>query len=236
MLLNKIGKLINRFGFHVSRKFRVRLDNINLLELGILKILHNYEKINFVQIGASDGVTNDPLHPIINAHKERISGVCVEPLPGPYAQLVQNYQEYKNIKTINAAIAENDGQLSFFVPIKEKEAYFSKKSSLSASNLLKHGLRKSEIRKIEVQSMSVSTLLKKIDINHVHVLVIDVEGYDFKVLNSFFKNGVFPEVVLFEHAHLPRQERELVRHLFGKYKYKFIEATMDTLAIKQQIK
>ncbi len=233
MILYKIRKVINRLGFHVTRKFRVRLDNINLLELGILKILHNYENINFIQIGASDGVTNDPLNPIIKAYKERISGICVEPLPGPYTQLVLNYKEYKNIKTINAAIAEKDGQLGFFVPIKEKEGYFSKKSSLSSSNLLKHGLKKSEIREIIVQSMSVSTLLKISDMNHVHVLVIDVEGYDFKVLDNFFKSGIFPEVILFEHAHLPRQERELVRHLFGQYRYNFIEATIDTLAIKQ---
>lgn len=232
-ILNKIRKIINGIGFHLMRSYRVRIDNINLLELGIMKMFHKREKVFFVQVGASDGVTNDPLRKIIEDFKDRITGVCIEPLPVSYSRLVKNYEGFDNIRTLNIAISGSDGPISFYMPNIDGNINLHQKSSLSSVNLKKHGINEKEIKEIKVEGLCVKTFLLKENVKYIDALIIDAEGYDFKILNSFFNVSVFPELLFFEHVHLPKEERKMVRELLNKFNYEFIESMKDILAIKK---
>lgn len=51
-------------------------------------------KVNFIQIGANDGLRNDPVREFII--RDRWQGILVEPLPAVFAMLQHNYAYARN--------------------------------------------------------------------------------------------------------------------------------------------
>src|SRR6476620_2449700 len=61
----------------------------------------------FVEVGANDGVSFDPLHTYIIRHRWR--GLLVEPLPDLFRQLKETYKQCTGLIFENMAIAEKPG-------------------------------------------------------------------------------------------------------------------------------
>ncbi|WP_417522066.1 FkbM family methyltransferase [Marinobacter sp.] len=75
-----------------------------------LNSLEKFGPINFIQVGASDGLRWDPLRKHIVKNKWR--GVLVEPLPLVYELLKKNYDYFSkndNLQFVNAAISHQTG-------------------------------------------------------------------------------------------------------------------------------
>jgi hypothetical protein len=66
----------------------------------------------FIQIGAFDGVANDPLHKIVLRH--HLSGIVIEPQQDAFAALQRNYAKEPQVVCENVAISSNSGQITFY--------------------------------------------------------------------------------------------------------------------------
>lgn len=58
----------------------------------------------FVNIGANDGVLNDPIHPFVRRYGWR--GIAVEPVPHVFAQLQANYRDVPGVVLEQVAISD----------------------------------------------------------------------------------------------------------------------------------
>jgi hypothetical protein len=69
-------------------------------------------QVGFVQVGAFDGRTNDPIHDLVRRHGWR--GVLVEPQPEPFARLRETYAGVDGLVLVNAAVAEQRGSMTLW--------------------------------------------------------------------------------------------------------------------------
>ena len=76
--LNKLNYRLFNIDFLNSKYTHVG-NYWGLFELMIKKHLH--KDFFFIQIGANDGVTNDPLFHVVSQSKDSIHGICLEPVP-----------------------------------------------------------------------------------------------------------------------------------------------------------
>src|SRR5579862_6710692 len=94
-----------------------------LLEAGLLRKLEFDDvvcrrmfevgrELTFIQVGAFDGVSTDPLRKYIQTCGWR--GVLIEPQPGPAAQLQQLYDENDRLSIVQAAVDQRCGPRTLF--------------------------------------------------------------------------------------------------------------------------
>jgi FkbM family methyltransferase len=77
--------------------------NIRKLEVRLKPFLH--DDFFFVNVGANDGVMNDPIYPFVVKHGWR--GIAIEPVPHVFAQLAVNYRNLPGVALEQVAIAES---------------------------------------------------------------------------------------------------------------------------------
>src|SRR5689334_1849484 len=73
---------------------------------------HRDGKVRFVQIGANDGIEQDPCYPWLQKYPWQ--GVLIEPQPNLARRLRKMYQGRKNIVIEEAVIADRSGQLDLY--------------------------------------------------------------------------------------------------------------------------
>ena len=87
-----------------------------------------------------------------------------------------------------------------------------------------------------VESLSVATLLQRHNMSLVNMIHIDTEGADYLILNQFDFCKLRPEIVLFEHKHLPRDQKVAALSLMQKQGYRVRELDDDCLCLLATIK
>ena len=192
-----------------------------------------HKGLTVVQIGANDGIHNDPIHRYIKRDKWR--GVLLEPLPDVFAKSLEPlYRRQKGIVTVNAALDHNDGTSSIYrVAFSDSRwatglTSFNRKilegaiaSGYIAKQAAKEGTTLPQttdeyIREEKIECLSVNTLLKRYDIDKVDWLQIDTEGYDFEIIKIFNIEVTKPTVIVYENLHLSKETQdECRRHLTG---------------------
>lgn len=212
--------------------------------------IHFNGKINFVQIGANDGLRNDPMRDFI-VRNENWKGILVEPLPYSFESLTRNY-DYLNSSSLffeNVAVGGNTNQpdLEFWsysdafldqLTHEQKEG-FRRKSSLIKDHLIQFLPEDSDrdwaLKGIKVKITSIQSLLDKHHLQNeeLHLLAVDAEGYDREIIESTLADGVLPSVIYFESHHLPDMETffENIR----SYGYLIEEYRRDTIAVKTHL-
>jgi FkbM family methyltransferase len=177
----------------------------------IEEYFNNSEDKFIVQIGANDGVQNDPLRKYFTK-QDNYKAILIEPIPYYVSKLKNLYEGRQDIKILQNACSEfgetntlyyinpkiademngdgpyNDwahGQGSFS---KDIVKYWIDKNSFRGSNYIR-GIEKyhNSIDSIELKSIKTSDLIP----NHKNILlVIDVQGFEINVLNGIdFKNN-----------------------------------------------
>lgn len=235
-VINTALKLLNRSGIHIMRSYRIPRTNLNLLLLSVPALLYQKDTVFFLQIGAADGVTNDPLFPLIQQYHTKLKGVSLEPLPDVFDKLKANYKRYPEIKLENAALTDTDGEVKIYRPVNTVDNSVSQKSSLKKEIVMKHGFRQPRIEELSVKGISVQSLFKKYQISYIDLLQVDTEGNDYNIIYSILSYGFIPSIIHYENLHLSKKETEYIRQLLTQNKYQIIETAKDSLAVKQLIK
>lgn len=189
----------------------------------------------FIQIGGKDGKTGgDPIHS--SATRYGWKGVIVEPTQFWFQKLSETYHNYPQIQLENAAVAETDGEKTFY-QVDPRNWYLrligGSLSSFSLNTLLKHKWRpglKRNIISSTVPCLSFKMLFSKYQITKIDLLVIDTEGYDYILLSHFDFSHIRPAKVLYEHKHMSGKEQTKCRALLEAEGYVLEKRGSNTFA------
>ena len=213
--------------------------------LGIRDVLQAFDGAHpfaqFAEIGANDGEQHDHLRPYLSEGRWR--GVMVEPVPYVFERLRRNYADVEGVALENAAITDHDGTVPFFhlVDATDEERaglpdWYDGIGSLDKGFLLKHAKHMPDIeqRIVErtVPALTFEALVLKHGLVELDLLVIDVEGADWHVLQHIDLSAWTPELVIFEHFHLTPAERAAAREHLEAAGYATREEGFDTLGLK----
>ncbi len=205
----------------------------------------------FVQIGANDGVINDPIRNFVL--ETGIRGLFVEPLPDVFERLLSNYGEDARLQFGNYAICWEDADVQIYRMVSECEKAYKKfygrhgnptgVSSLSAEHVKKH-LHKvapnffqkesadDYIYSTVVEGISFDTLISRFKIERIDMMQIDVEGYDGEVVNMVLNSAFRPYVINYENKHLSEENCEEVESRLVEEGYTILEIGDDSCAIR----
>lgn len=226
-------KLFASFGYEFIRtKYNVYHLNTPILPYVLGGYLANKSDKNFsfVQIGANDGIQHDPIHDLVLQHPEW-KGILVEPIPNVFKSLVANYKNNLNLKFEQCAISDEGGIISLYCTSTDTD-FESMRSSIAKDNVILGSCKtKKLIRKLDVPSITLQTLFNKYAISTLDLLLIDIEGYDFFVIQQLLKTSVRPAIIQFEHSLMTKQQFCVCWDNLIKAGYKVSIVGIDTIAI-----
>lgn len=225
--------IFRRSGFDIVRFVPELNRPFAILPLLVREHIATGKPFFFVQVGANDGVLDDPLRDLIL--QNRLPGLLIEPLPDIFDKLKYNYRDQPQLLFENVAILNRDGAVPIH-RVRNNAAvphHWHGIASFTRENLLTQGVPPEHIETFPVQGTSLRSLLAKHGINSVSLLQIDTEGYDYEVIRSAFDAGIFPVMINYEHCWLVPNVRFECKQLLHTHGYQFVEAGKDTLAIRQ---
>jgi FkbM family methyltransferase len=199
-------------------------------------------QVRFIQVGANDGLRNDPVREFIV--RDRWQGLLIEPLPTVFALLKDNYSYLasQGLVFVNAAISDLDSShLPFYtfhdafldnLPLETRLDYL-RKASFHRAHVEHHigAGNKESIKTIDVPCMTLGSLIKKYwQWNTIDLIVIDAEGHEDAIIRSMDFSEFAPEAIFFESHNLADKEERLSEFLTGKG-YSINKLGGDTTAI-----
>lgn len=166
-----------------------------LLETEFADLAINIPNLFFIEVGANDGITVDPLYELIIKHKW--DGILIEPNPLMVKGLKNTYANNTNLIIEECLISESDGVIDF---------YYNGDNNTTLHNTLCKSYADMHFgtysKAVPTLSLTFDSLLKKHNINKVDLLMIDVEGYDAVLLKNFPYHITKPKLVRAEHTHI----------------------------------
>jgi FkbM family methyltransferase len=218
-LKRAIEAILDRLGYRVEG---IRYTPRHLLQPEYLRSLQfddavcrymfeNGETLTFIQIGAYDGVSTDPLRRYIERCGWR--GVMLEPQPQPARQLRELYKENTGIVIVEAALDRQRGTRSLYtVQSDQLPEWVGGMASFDRRHILKHeyiisGLE-SMVRELAVDCITFSDVFDQLPGSELDLLQIDAEGADGYILSLFPFDRIKPAIVHWEIKNMTRPEQE----------------------------
>jgi FkbM family methyltransferase len=194
------------------------------------------EEFTFVQVGAFDGVVQDPLRKYITKYGWR--GVLVEPQARAASRLHELYQGSDRVVVLQAAVDGEAGKRTLFTvdsqsapPWAGALASFQRDTILKHSNLIP-GLE-AMIREEIVNCIRFDYVLEHLPPGRLDILQIDTEGADAYLLSIFPFEKVRPAIIHWEVAHLNKEEREECLGRLATFGYRFAPSgDQDMMAVQ----
>jgi len=208
------------------------------IEAAVLRFGAAYPEATFVQIGANDGVALDPLR--AQVERRHWSGIMVEPVPYVFARLEERYRGHSRVQLERVAIADRPGELPFYhlreaTDGDEIPPWYDELGSFRRDVVLSHRTVIPDIEDrmtvIEVPCMTFNTLCEQSRLEHVDLLQMDTEGYDYQILRTIDLDTWRPRLIIYEHQHLSPEERREAREMLTDEGYLTFEHGLDTAAL-----
>lgn len=198
------------------------MENITLEEK-FNQLFQDNKDVFFVQIGANDGITFDPIYNFIL--KNGWKGILFEPGDDAYNQLINNYKEVQNLIFEKSAVSNYDGKGNLFC----------------GSTILHFTLVESvanryfsvQPKPVEVEILSPTTVINKYNIKKLDLLQIDTEGHDMTIIRAFPFNIIKPKAIRFEFIHLAfdNESDSKAEEFLINLGYKIYKNSNDILAV-----
>ena len=190
-------------------------------------------KINFLQIGAMDGVKHDELHRYIRNYDW--SGVMVEPLPDMFDRLVQNYQDRPGLKFECSAITDADGPIEMSrIPTELIKDGIVPEWAEGCSTLVTDGYIEDllpHMVKETVRGITIGTLYEKYGSDFDFVQV-DTEGFDYNIFMQLLQRGLTSDVYKIEIGHITYTKTVWMRWVLEQQGYKTFIDGYDLIAYR----
>ena len=193
---------------------------------------HRAEDTTLLQIGANDGVQQDPVRPILV--ERGLRAILVEPIPEVYEQLRANYSGFAHVETVNSAIGTSDGKLKLYMlnPGSAGEssliASFDEASVENFRQMWK--LPREQMAAMEVPCLTVKTILAKSGLTRVNIAAVDTEGMDHLICRQLLDLDPPPEIIHFEYANCPEFEVRDVLSQLQRMNYAVARSGLDMTA------
>lgn len=223
-----ISRLANRYGYRIERIVDYSKHQLDVFEILIDQLTPSSSDFFLVQVGANDGRTGDPIYEFIERYHWR--SLLLEPQPEVFKQLVENYRNEPQLILENVALGETDGTLTMYTV--KGSSYLG---SFDRDALVKRVRDSSNIVEIAVEVATFHTLVDRHKIDHVDLLLVDTEGYDFEVIKMALQDGLpKPSLIRYEHLHLSTPDRKACVQLLASHGYQLLRDGRDTMAYRKE--
>jgi|SRR5580698_3412876 FkbM family methyltransferase len=189
----------------------------------------------FIQVGAFDGITGDPLRKYINKCGWR--GVLVEPQARASNKLRELYSRNDSVVILQAAVDREFGRRTLFTVESESApvwaggmASFKRETIAKHSDLIPglQGMIKAET----IDCITFDEVLEHLPSKRVDLLQIDTEGADAYILSLFPFDRVIPAIIHWEVKHLPKLQQEETLEMLQQRGYRLARSgAEDMLAV-----
>lgn len=201
-------------------------------------------KVNFLQIGAADGLRNDPIREFVVRDSWR--GIFVEPLPAVFEKLKDNYAHInKDLKFLNAAVSSSETQLplytfgdEFLSSLSEVERLNALRKSSFSLEQVKKFLAKwhpgvDDIITVPVPCYTVGGIIREYGkwLGELDLLAIDAEGHEPAILGAIDFMATRPAGIFFESCNLGVTKQPMFDRL-TQYGYVLHDCGSDTMALR----
>jgi len=189
------------------KKFK-KFNAYHNLDKKLLKYI-NYQNGFYIDCGANDGINQSTTWYFEKYLNWR--GILIEPVPEIYNEL-KNNRSNNNYFYNYALVSEKYNK-------QEIDFIFNNKYSLYARSFMETSLLEENERKITVKCRTLENILDEIKISKViDLFSLDVEGYEFEVLEGINFNSIKFKYILVE-TEFP----EKMNNFLTKKRYSFIE-------------
>jgi len=193
------------------------------------------EDVSFVEIGAFDGVSDDPLHEYISRFRWR--GLLVEPQPRYFQELRDVYAEHEELSFFNGAVDWESGYRTLYLADTEADdtvSWAEQAASFDRAHLIENAVyREDRVREEQVRVEPPMDLLERHDLLDIDIVQIDVEGFDAEVIRMLDFDTIHPHIVQFEHGHLNTSDHIDTVELLTGHGYQITRSGVDTVAYKR---
>jgi len=214
-----IKGVLARLGYHVrGTRYTARqlLDARSLRSLEFADVVRRRmfdsgSEMNFIQVGAFDGVHHDPLYEYISRYRWR--GVLVEPQPRFASMLQDLYRGNERVTIVEAAIdCERRTRTLFTIESGEAPGWAAGMASFDRETIARHAYVipgiEAMIRQTTVDCVTFDDVLGRMPGEAIDLLQIDAEGADAYLLSIFPFERVKPPIVHFEVKNLTKSQQE----------------------------
>ncbi|KYH43071.1 FkbM family methyltransferase [Branchiibius sp. NY16-3462-2] len=193
-----------------------------------------------LQIGANDGVENDPIHQAVV--ERQWSLYAVEPVPEVYEALVRTYAGNPRVHPINGAVGAHNGTATMY-RVRQDGAVdglpFDQFSSFSREVVKRrwHYIPdvRDRIEEVTVPTLTLAELIERYAIPEIDLLQIDVEGFDFEIVRMAFALGLTPAILSFEWVNLSQADMWECRNALIDHGYRWMLCKGDVIASRAAI-
>lgn len=234
-LLAPTGYEIRKIATTLEMDARWGLDVFELV-MGPLLARHAAGDLVLLQVGANDGVDQDPVRRVLEQHAIR-SYLC-EPLPDVYQKLVSNYQGFAHVTPVRCAVGARSQPLTLYrLPQGKTNWNDQLVASFDRKNVepyaAEHGLSPADIVAEQVPCFSVKDFMAEHGLARVDIAAIDTEGMDHVICDQLLDLPVLPKVIHFEYANNPLAAIRALMKKFGDKGYVFTRSGIDITAVKK---
>lgn len=194
------------------------------------------QDVRFLQIGAYDGISTDPLRKYID--RCGWQGVLVEPQPHCAKQLRSLYGSNPRLRIVEAAIDAQPGARNLYiVDGDDLPKWTGGLASFDRDNVLRHaqlvpGLSE-KIKAINVPCRTFDDVISQLEESAIDLLQMDVEGADGKLLALFPFDRFQPAIVQWEIKNLSIGEQQTTLDRLISFGYKVARSGgEDMLAVR----
>jgi len=213
------------------RRFPLSDENLYFLKSGIADRIQAFllravlarlgRNVYFVQVGANDGKTHDPLSYIVR--NEGWRGIMFEPVPVFFERLMQNYRGVEGLTFMSKACGDKPGRVPFYqvknvdvLPHDFMRGLSSFDRGLVARHFQTPELWDRFVEQVDVEVVTLNRAVAEIGVERVDLLQIDAEGSDLQVLAGFELERFRPSLVMLETMHIPpAQQQQLWARMAG---------------------
>ena len=192
----------------------------------------------FVQIGAYDGRTDDPLFGWVQAYRWR--GLLVEPQPRYFSLLRENYEGLDGLEFRQGAVGTRRETRTLYTVAEEPGVphWAGLLASFERDVLVSHrpflpGID-DLVREEPVEVIPINELLEEAECDHVDLLLIDVEGHDHELVRALDIERFSPSIIRFEHVHLSADQHDACLDRLIAHGYRVCLEQNDTLAYRPE--
>lgn len=190
----------------------------------------------FVNVGANDGVSNDPIYPFLGEYGWR--GIAVEPLELVFAELERNYRRFPGVILERAAVAPEPRPFYYIPAAAGFERTWTKQVGTLDPAFLRRAIDlmrtyefegpvpaglEHTITRVEVPCLTFAALLEKHHAERVDFINIDAEGLDYDIVRTIDLARWRPQILCLETADMSAPQRDDLGQRFAAQGYVFLE-------------
>jgi FkbM family methyltransferase len=205
----------------------------------LLRIFPSLQGLNFIQIGANDGVRVDPIRRFIEPCGW--NGLLVEPVPSLFEALQRNSAGNPRLSFLNAAIDARPGDRLMYLirPGLAGLPDWAQGLPSFSEERLREAVRGLALPADAIVSEKVRTVtwvevLAAFGRRRCDLLVLDTEGHDVALLRLAELAKLRPRVIQFEHGCVSRAERMTFYGDLLDLGYELATDDVDTIAWRRE--